>query len=292
MKYGEPTRANVAALERAGMQRADIARLTGTRTKDLDKLLGEHTPPDAFNPNPLPAALELSGDFIVVGDVHVPYTDYDFAQLVGRVADKTGIRRLIIGGDFFDMDGWSKFQHAVLPATWVQERTAARILIEDWLEVFDEIYTLEGNHDRRMVKWTAGQLDESDVWGMVNTSTKLHHSKHSWCTINSAGVYWRITHPANYGRGQLTVLSDIANKYQVNCIGFHEHHAAVGWDVYKRYVVINGGMLVDPRKLAYVQLEDNRMPNMAPGFVVLRGGVAQVLGRYPFTDWGAWMGDN
>ena len=85
MKYGEPTRADGAALERAGMQRADIARLTGTRTKDLDKLLGEHAPPDAFNPNPLPAALELSGDFIVVGDVHVPYTDYDFAQLVGRV---------------------------------------------------------------------------------------------------------------------------------------------------------------------------------------------------------------
>jgi predicted phosphodiesterase len=289
MRYGNPTAQTIAELTRAGMPRADIARLTGTKLKDLDNLLHHYQPNSAFDPHPIPDALELGGDFIIIGDVHVPYTDYQFAQLVGRVAEKTGIRRLIIGGDFFTQDNWSKYQHAVLPATWVEERTAARILVQDWLEVFDEIYTLVGNHDARIMKWSAGQIDESDVWGMINTSTKLHHSRLGWCTVNSAGIMWRITHPCNYGRNQLTLASDLANKHQSNIITFHEHHTASGWDVYKRFVCVNGGCLVDPTKLAYVSLDDSRSAGMAPGFVVLRGGVASVLGKYPFSDWTQWL---
>ena len=289
MKYGQPTIETVTELVRSGMPRADIARLTGVKVKDLDKLIGDNPAPDAFNPTPLPDALELGGDFIIVGDVHVPYTDYQFAQLVGRVADKTKINRLIIAGDFFDMDGWSRFQNIVTPANWVQERTAAKIMIADWLETFSEIYTLQGNHDRRLTKWAAGQLDESDVWGMIDTSSKLHHSKYSWCKITSAGVPWRVTHPANYGRNQLTVASELANKFQSNILSWHEHHHAHGWDTYKRWVVVNGGTLVDPCKLAYVTLEDNRMAGMAAGFVVLRNGVATPLGRFPFTDWEQWI---
>ncbi|MFA6204331.1 MAG: metallophosphoesterase [Gallionella sp.] len=271
------------------MTRKQIATRCGVPDEELDYLLANHKTNDAFNPCPLPDALELSGDFIIVGDVHVPYTDYEFAQLVGRVADKTGIRRLIVAGDFFDMENWSKYEHAVQPATWVQERTAAKILLSDWLEVFTEIYTLEGNHDRRLAKFTHGALQSDDTWSMISTSDKLHHSKMGWCTVNSAGIPWRPTHPSNYGRNQLTVASDLANKYQTNIIGFHEHQAAMGWDVYGRFCVVNGGCLVDPRKLAYVSLDDSRAAGMKPGFVVLRGGVATVLGRYPFTNWDDWL---
>jgi len=84
-------------------------------------------------------------------------------------------------------------------------------------------------------------------------------------------------------------MSDLANKYQTNIVGFHEHHAAQGWDVYKRFAIINGGALVDPCKLAYARLDDNRCADMALGFVVLRNGVGTVLSRYPFTDWDRWI---
>jgi predicted phosphodiesterase len=289
MKYGKPTAETIAELTRAGMPRADIARLVGIRVDDLDCLEREYKPPNAFDPHPIGDALELGGDFIVVGDVHVPYTDYTFAQLVGRVAEKTDIRRLVIGGDFFTMDNWSKYQHACTPATWAEERDAARIMIGDWLEVFQEIYILQGNHDRRLTNWSAAQIDEKDIWGMVNSSDKLHHTKYGWCTINSAGVMWRVTHPANYGRNQLVVPGDLANKYCMNIISFHAHHCAHGHDVYKRFVTVEGGCLVDPRKLAYVSLDDSHSAGMAAGFVVLRGGVATVLGRYPYTDWRLWL---
>ena len=155
--------------------------------------------------------------------------------------------------------------------------------------MFGEIYTLQGNHDRRLIKWSAAEFDEGDIWGMVVTSRKLQHSPYAWCTVTSGGQAWRVSHPGNYGRNQLTVASDLANKFDSHVITWHEHHAAHGWDVYGRHVVVNGGALVDPEKLAYVRLTDTRTPSMMRGFVVLRGGVATVLGEYPFTDWGAWL---
>jgi len=285
----EADNARIVSLHAAGKSYHEMALQFGVTAEAIRSVCRRTKIPKEFDPTPLPDPLHLHGDFIVVGDVHVPYTNWEFAKLVGRVAEKTGIRRLVIGGDFFNLDSFSRYQHACSPATWAQERDAARVLIADWLEVFQDIYIVQGNHDRRLTNWTAAELDEGDIWGMINTSTKLHHTPYGYCVVTSNGVDWRITHPANYGRNQLTVMSDIANKYGSNVIGYHEHHAAQGWDVYKRWVIVNGGSLVDPCKLAYVALDDNRMAGMAAGFVVLRNGVANVLGAHPFTDWAQWL---
>jgi predicted phosphodiesterase len=241
--------------------------------------------PKEFQGFDLGTPFSLEGDFLIVGDVHVPATDWGFAQMVSRLADKSKINRLIIAGDFFTMDSFSQYAATVPPVTWAQERDAARVLLLDWLETFAEIYTLQGNHDRRLTKWAQGELSESDIYGMAVANPKLHHSKFGYCEVKSAGIPWRITHPANYGRNQLTLLSDLANKYQSNIIGLHEHHTAIGWDVYKRFVICNCGMLADEKKMAYVSLDDNRTAGMAKSFVMLQGGVATPLGLYPFTDW-------
>jgi len=55
------------------------------------------------------------------------------------------------------------------------------------------------------------------------------------------------------------------------------------------YVIVNGGCLLDPKKVAYVRLEESNMPNMCNGFVVVRDGAAQELGEWPYTDWKALM---
>jgi predicted phosphodiesterase len=283
-----PERAALALRE--GMTKTELAARYNATRKEIDRLLGEIKTPAEFDVLHFGTPLELSGDFIIVGDVHVPATDWQFSRLVGKVADKTNIRRLIIAGDFFNFDFASYYKVAAPPATWHQERDAGRILIHDWLETFTEIYVLQGNHDRRMTNWTAAELDEADAWGMINTSSKIKVTKYSWCQVNSAGVPWRVTHPKSYGRNQLTVASDLANKHACNVIGWHEHHAGIGWDVYGRYVVVNGGSLVDVNKLAYAHLDDSRIAGMKQGFVVLKGGCAKVLSRYPFTEWDEWLG--
>jgi predicted phosphodiesterase len=198
LKYGQPDAKTIAELTALNFSPGDIAHRLGCKVKDLKTL--RYNPPGEFDPTPMGEPLHLDGDFIVVGDPHVPYTDYAFSSNIGRVAEKTGIRRLIVDGDFFTMDNWSKYASSIPPATWHQERNAAKILIGDWLEVFTEIYIIQGNHDRRLTNWSEAQLDESDVWGMINTSTKIKHTKFGYCTVNSAGIPWRVTHPVNYGR--------------------------------------------------------------------------------------------
>ena len=265
--------------------------MTENAAKGLIRTARLKSTPAEFEVIHLDTPLELTGDFIIVGDVHVPATDWQFAQLVGRVAERTGINRLIIAGDFFDFSLWSKYPIITAQPSWREERDAARVMLADWLATFDEIYTLMGNHDQRLIKWSAAEFDEADIWGMVTSNSKLHHSSRGWCNVKSAGVNWRVTHPASYRRGRGSVVNELANKYQTNVIGWHEHHLSKMFDEYGHYVVVNGGMLADPNKFAYVTMNDTTSAAMCKGFVVLQNGTASVMGEHPFTDWG-WLSTN
>ena len=223
---------------------------------------------------------------LVVGDVHVPCTDYEFSKLVMYVARKQGIKTLIVAGDTFNADSFSRYQ-AVIPApTWAQERDAARVLFAEWTDWFDDIYVIMGNHDRRLQKMAAGQFSESDIFGMVTSSPKVHSSNYGYMTLETAAGDWRITHSSQYSINQLTVADQLALKHQCNVMTHHEHHAAVGWDRYGRYVIVNNGALVDANKLAYVMLDDSKNAVMQNAFTVLRNGVPHLYGRSPMTDWG------
>jgi hypothetical protein len=233
----------------------------------------------------LPTPITTTGDFMVIGDVHVPCTDYDFAKLVMLVAEKHAVKKLVVAGDLFNMDAFSNYDVIVKQPSWADERDAARVLFKDWTSFFDEVYIIMGNHDRRMQKWTQGAFEANDIIGMVSTSDKLRVSNYGHLTVKSPSGDWLITHSKNYSVNQLTVASEIANKYQCNVISHHEHHAAIGWDKYKRYVIVNNGGLFAQSKLAYTQLDTNKMPNMMNAFTMLKNGVAKLYSKYPFTDW-------
>lgn len=255
----------------------------GTIAGIIDRIK-QHVKRDAWT-DTLGQPLELQGDFMIVGDVHVPYTDWGFARLVSTTADKLGIHRLIVGGDMFSMDSFSQYEAVIPEPPWEVERDAARNLIHDWLETFTEVWMIMGNHDRRLQHWTNGAFSEEDIWGMITTSQKVHASNFGYCTVKANGQTWRITHPKNYRQVSLSTAKDLALKFQQNIISFHEHHIGKGWDKYGRYIAINGGMLADASRLAYVALDDSTSPVMMQGFVSLRNGIAEVYGKAPFTDW-------
>ena len=232
--------------------------------------------------------LHLTGDYMVIGDVHVPFTDYEWAVKVAQVARKhlKKPRRLIIAGDFFNMDAFSTYAHLTNIPTWAQEREAAKGLLHEWLDTFQDVTMLMGNHDRRLQKFTGGAFDETDIFGMVISNPALIRSSNfGYCTLESAGQVYRITHPKNYSINQLNVAEALAQKHSQNIISFHEHHLSIGWDRYKRYLIVNGGSLVDTDKLAYARLDDSKAAGMAKGFVMLKGGTPYLFGEPPFTDW-------
>lgn len=235
--------------------------------------------------------LDLSGNWMVIGDIHVPTTKYEFARLVVNVAKYYNIKNLVIAGDFFNFDLFSKYDKSIVGASWRQERDAGRVLMKYYLTWFDDVRLLMGNHDRRMIKWSQGNLDESDVFGMITTSHKASYSNFGYCNITSGDEKWLVTHSTEYSVNQLTVADQLAQKNQCNVITHHEHHVAKGFDRFGRYVVVNNGGLFDESKMAYVKLDTNKRPAMINAFSALSDGVCHLYTPYKaFTDWTPILG--
>lgn len=261
--------------------------------------------PELYRAVELGTPWTLEGDWMIVGDVHVPTTNYDFSVLVTAVARKwlKPPRKLLIAGDLFNMDEFSRFDKIGKLATWYQERDAAHQLFKEWLEVFSEVRFMMGNHDRRIQKWTDGAMggvdliasilmevsEDGKVESQIGTN-RVWMSDWGWCTINTERGPWRVTHPKNYSINQLTTGDALAQKFLMNVITHHEHHVAMGYDRYKRFLVVNNGGLHDHRQMEYVQKDDSKSAGMANSFVMLRGGYAHLFGDEQFTDYGRWLG--
>lgn len=280
----------MAALSAGGMKEQAIARKYNMTRNEVHGLIQHHKTrggvPKEMQVIDFGSPLELVGNYILCGDAHVPALSWDFAHLVSRTAEKTGIDNIAICGDLFNMDVFSTFSRSSRPTAWTQERDAARVWFQDLLMTFSTITIIMGNHDLRLIKWADGELDEADIFGMVMANPKITVSGWSWCTVTSAGIPWHVTHPAAYSSNQLVVASDIALKYQMNVVSFHEHKLAKGFDRFGRYVCINGGMLADDKKLEYYNKSDRRGGGMITGFVSIQEGVGEVYGANPaFTNW-------
>jgi hypothetical protein len=281
--------AEFARLQAAGYSQSEIAKqyiTTRDHVKDMLREYHNGGQPPEFDVIHLGTPLELIGDALIVGDVHVPSTDYEFASLVGRVAEKRGIQRLIIGGDFFNHDCYSRFPHIAMPPTWKEERDAGRKMLQDWLITFDEIVILMGNHDRLKQKAAAGEFDETDIFGMLTTSTKIQLTNFGYLYLNSGGERWYIAHGREYSVNPGTVGNVLAQKYQCHVLSHHQHHFCKMRDAFDRYNVVDNGSLLDITKTAYMYLDSSKKPNSKRGFTVIRAGVPQLYGPWPFTDWG------
>lgn len=265
-------------------QRLEVveARVIQLETKQDDDLFGH----DLGEP------WQLDGDFIIVGDVHVSTTKWDFAQRPLQVAMKylSHPRRLIIAGDMLNADSMSDYPMITPLPSFSTELKAARTFIDTYLTVFDEIWMFLGNHDRRVQKGTNNAIAPEDMLRLISHDERVKISHWGHCIVNTALGEYRVLHGSDYSINQLTVADQLAQKYQQHIISHHEHHAAVGFDKFKNHIVVNGGGLFDERSLAYVQLDDNKRPRMANGFVMLLRGYPYLFTNTA-TDWAFWLGN-
>jgi transposase len=282
----------LAALHAGGLSYSQIGKMYGMTLDAAKGMIYHHQrkgTPREFQVIDLGAPLEIVGDAVIVGDVHVPATNWDFAHLVSRIGEKLGITTLIIAGDYFNMDHYSRFPHITNPPTWAQERDAGRLLLDDWMETFQRVYILAGNHERMMQKANEGAFENADIFATLTTSAKVTTSNFGYCRLSSGGREWRVSHGREYSVNQLTVGAELALKHQCHIISHHQHHAAVGRDRYKRYCVVDNGSLVNQDHLAYVTMDESKKPNMANAFAVIREGYPYLFDA-ALTDWAYWLG--
>jgi len=86
---------------------------------------------------------------------------------------------------------------------------------------------LMGNHERRLQRWTAGNLGEADLLAMVISNPyRIEMSNFGYCDVEPGN--WRVTHAKNYSQIALTVPEKLAWSLQKNIICFHPHRINKG----------------------------------------------------------------
>lgn len=228
---------------------------------------------------------------IVVGDVQLPTTDWEFAKLPAEIAKKhiKGDKVLYIMGDWVNVDALSKYDEIVTLPSWDDEVAASRFLFAEYLKVFDEIRIFPGNHERR---WQKHLPDPSlarlfDQLLPIKGRERIVSSVFDRCTVHNSTGKWVFLHGANYSQNPLTNANKYASKFNAHIISHHEHKAAMGMSKWGDHFIIDNGGLFDASKMAYVQVDTNTKPNMAQAFTMLKKGHPYLFAS--FTDWEYWL---
>lgn len=233
----------------------------------------------------------FEGDCVVVGDVHVPTTDFDFAKMVSVVGKEELSHKvpktLIICGDLINADAYSKYSESAVPNSFDMELDLTQELLMGWGETFDRIIYTMGNHERRLFVAMRGMFQARHYQDLLGGHAEVF--REGSIEILSGGKLWRATHPMNYRRNTGMLGDILAQKYQCNVIVHHEHHVGIRRDSYNRYTVINNGGLHDHKAMLYVHEADNTSPVMQNSFVVIRNGLGKLFTPYDtITDWSSY----
>jgi len=263
---------------------------------------GDRTVTDLIPPPDVPiydGALELEGDFVIVCDVHAPATDWLLASRAALIGQRylEEPRRLLIVGDLMNFDAFSKYDALVAMPSFDAEKSAAQFAVKLWLQTFDEVYLVLGNHDYRWVKQFEGVFPEDTILdllhALISNDQRLIISVYPWMTIDTINGPWHLAHMAEYAQTPLMKARKKANKHKNRHVALaHQHHLAMGLDESGKFVIADLPMLADDAKLAYVGLGDSTKPAMKRGFSMLRNGTFYQFSDNPaYTDWKFWLDD-
>lgn len=259
-----------------------IWRWQQKQSDNKDKFMDE----DLFDIQ-LDTPLELEGDAVIISDVQAPTVNIDIANRVIPAAQYFEVqKKLVILGDFINADWRSSYPTLTSLPSGRYEIETAQALIKEWLTWFEEIYWFPGNHEDRWLKDNAGHLDMVHLKRLLGpVESKIITSNLDHCWLNTKMGKWFLCHGTSYSVDQLKYANDMAQKYQAHVLIGHQHHLAMGWDRFKRYIIIDNGGLFEPDKMAYVKMRANKRPNMMQGFTIIKDGYPHLLGPEPYTDW-------
>ena len=233
--------------------------------------------------------IKISGDVMVVGDVHVPYTDWRLVSLVQEVAENYNIKQIAIVGDMFSFSSLSKWPTVVREPTVAEELKAARAILEFWGTQFDQFYMCMGNHDLRLMGKVQGELGPDNLVDLFRPASvaperiRVTMLDRMWLKSPK----WLLAHQIMYSKAKLNVGQTLSQKYECNVLTHHQHHQAVGISANGKYMIADNGCLCDATKTPYKTLVTNGFPEWCTGFSMFHSGVYH---PYWHTKKFGWMG--
>lgn len=227
----------------------------------------------------------LDGDWMVVSDTEIPAHDEDTLAMMVAVAMRFGIRNLILNGDAFVFDEFSRWmQEVALSITLEQEIEAAKKVFVDLLKWFQRIVWVMGNHDVRLNKATLGSISPAMLMNHVGGG-KLEISQYHYCIVEPG---WLISHPDKYSQIPGSVARRVESIERMDVICAHTHILSMSRDPSDTHWCVDGGCATRAELRPWKRLHVDGYPKWNRGFVMLRNG-RPYLFHTETADWDFWL---
>lgn len=231
----------------------------------------------------------LEGDFMVVGDLEVPYHDAENLRLMLAIAEKFGVRQLVINGDFLSADwlsSWPVDTGQTVPSG-NEELASARKVARALESQFDLIVWTKGNHEQRATR--NGVSMDTLYHALRMDERKVRISHYKFAEANTPlGDSVLISHPEHYSRIRGRVASDLADRHGMHVITNHTHLGGMTFCMRGEHVAVDIGHSTREKTRHYKMQNRTKSPGWITGFGMVRRGYIYPFYK-DFTDWGLWL---
>ncbi len=205
--------------------------------------------------------------YLITSDWHIPHYDREAFSFLLETAKKKRIEKIIIAGDFLNLDILSSYAKTEA-ITIDQELTEAKAVIKTLLNCFNEIHIIPGNHERRIIRRLNTPLSFVSFFSMIHKDERIKTTEKDHLVVSAGGRAFRICHPKNYSRVKLSVAVQLADIYHQNIVAGHSHSLGITFSRSASFLCIDCGGMFDESKIEYIQATSTH-PEWNQGFVAL-----------------------
>ena len=244
-------------------------------------------------PEPIHASLgELRlpyADSLVIGDAQFPLYNKELLARALADAARRGIKRLVWNGDTFDFAGLGKYSDSLSESVSGTLDTVAQASIAAYESGITEQVWIFGNHDDRLARMTDHATNLADLvammLGRVENATLAAHLRESYRVTNryyavmdgQGETPWRFTHQKNYSTIRGRVATRLAEKFHMNIVSAHTHHAIVTRSESGRFWAVEGGCLQDRELTRYLFERDSLHPFHTMAYTLIEHDTPEVV---------------
>lgn len=209
---------------------------------------------------PIRLNVEKDGPGAVTADWHLPLTDFELLNIfIDHARDIGATKWLVIAGDYFNLDGLSRFDFKQKTADLPEELFAGSHVMEQVLQTFERVIFSWGNHDARVHKALGFRVDFVTAMAMMfpwldpELLGRIEFTNLDHVIVDSPRGPYYIAHPKAYTSIPLSNARKLASKELMHVFTGHSHHSALGKDVSNTFVCAELGGFFAAEKTQYLQ---------------------------------------
>jgi predicted phosphodiesterase len=207
---------------------------------------------------------------IILSDSEIPDHDSQLFEMAAKLGDKLGVSHLLLNGDILAMDPFSNWpQMDLQQLDFKRDLGLAVKIIKTFLNSFDTVDYIIGNHERRLAKQTKGQ---SNIGMYCEHILGLQFSNYTYCELKSGGKDILICHPESFSSIPLAVPRRLAAIHEKNVLCGHSHRICQGFSDSGKWWIGEGGHCRSPERTLYTSMRVTNYSRWSAGFsLIFRG---------------------